>query len=325
MAAQTTRRLAIAAFLLFVIALPAFTSDYRIFRYTVIVDYAIALLGLNMLTGYNGQISIGHGAFFAIGAYTAAILMAKFGVPYWLTIPVAGAICCLFGFLFGLPALRLGGVYLALATFALAVVTPQLLKYKLIERWTGGTLGISLEKPAVPAGLPISQDQYLYYFTLAVALLMFLLARNLLHGRVGAAMVAVRDQPVAASVMGINIAMLKSKTFGISAMYTGVAGALGAIVTQYVSPDSFTFFLSVSFLVGIVIGGVGSIAGAIYGAMFIGLIPDLTSDLSKAAPTAIYGACLIACVYLMPSGISGVVTLAQERLRPFFGRKNAMN
>ena len=307
-------RIGLGLLLLAAVVLPAFVSDYRIFRYTVIVDYAIALLGLNMLTGYNGQISIGHGAFFAIGAYTAAILMTKFGVPYWLTIPAAGAVCCLFGFLFGLPALRLGGVYLALATFALAVVTPQLLKYKAIESWTGGTLGISLEKPDVPAGLPISQDQYLYYFSLGVALIMFLLARNLLHGRVGAAMVAVRDQPVAAAVMGINLAMLKSKTFGISAMYTGVAGALGAIVTQYVSPDSFSFFLSVSFLVGIVIGGVGSIAGAIYGAIFIGMVPDLTSDLSKAAPTAIYGACLIACIYLMPAGIQGVVQSVRVRI-----------
>jgi branched-chain amino acid transport system permease protein len=305
---DTTGRIAIAALVLLALLLPALVGDYRIFRWTIIIDYAIALLGLNMLTGYNGQISIGHGAFWAIGAYTTAILMATFGVPYWATVPIAGAVCCLFGFLFGLPALRLGGVYLALATFALAVVTPQLLKYKLIEGWTGGTNGIQLAKPDVPFGLPISQDQYLYYFTLAVALAMFWLARNLLHGRIGAAMIAVRDQPVAAAVLGINLAMLKSKTFGISALYTGVAGSLGAIITNYVSPDSFTFFLSITLLVGVVIGGIGTISGAIFGAIFVGMVPDLTADISKAAPTAIYGACLIACVYLMPAGVSGAVT-----------------
>lgn len=320
--AQSGRRqrfplyLAIAAVLVIALLAPTLMSGYRTYQVTTMIVYSIALLGLNILTGYNGQISIGHGAFYALGAYTAAIFTVRLGLPYWLAIPAAGAVSLGAGFLFGLPALRLGGAYLALATFALAVATPQLLKYKLVEAWTGGTLGMALKKPAVPLDLPINQDQFLYYLCLCIAVGMFLLGRNLVMGRVGKAMMAVRDQPIAASAMGIDVAMLKTKTFGVSAMFTGVAGALGAIVAQYVAPDSFTFLLSVSFMVGIVIGGAGTVSGAIYGSIFIGLVPDLASQISKAAPWAIYGCCLIACVYLMPSGIHGVIRLALGRVLP---------
>src|SRR5438874_10354816 len=155
--------------------LPFVVSNYRTFQLTLVLVYAIALLGLNILTGYNGQISLGHGAFYAIGAYAAAILMDRFGLPYWATVPIAGAACLLVGFLFGLPALRLEGLYLALATFALGVSMPQLLKYHHLEKWTGGVQGIVIAKPEAPAifpkmGLPLNPDQWLYFFTLAVAL-----------------------------------------------------------------------------------------------------------------------------------------------------------
>ena len=158
------------------LALPFLVSNYRTFQFTLVLVYAIALLGLNILTGYNGQISLGHGAFYAIGAYVAAILMDKFGVPYWATLPVAGAVCLVVGFLFGLPALRLEGLYLALATFALGVSLPQLLKYKHLEQWTGGVQGIVIAKPDPPFGLPLNPDQWLYFFTLAVTVVMFLSA-----------------------------------------------------------------------------------------------------------------------------------------------------
>jgi branched-chain amino acid transport system permease protein len=276
--------------------------------------YAIALLGLNLLTGYNGQISLGHGAFYAIGAYCAAILMDKYGVPYWATLPVAGAVCLLAGFLFGLPALRLEGLYLALATFALGVSLPSLLKYHHLEKWTGGVQGIVITKPEPPFGLPINADQWLYYFTLAVAIVMFLLAWNLLRGRVGRALVAIRDNHIATEVMGVNNAMYKSLAFGVSAMYTGVAGALGAIAIQYVAPDSFNIFLSIVFLVGIVVGGLASISGAIYGALFIQFVPNIADEISKAAPWAIFGIFLIGFVYLMPMGVAGAVRMAVARL-----------
>ncbi len=294
--------------------LPFLVSDYRTFQFTQALVYAIVLLGLNILTGYNGQISLGHGAFYAIGAYTAAILMDKFGVPYWATIPAAGAVCLVFGFLFGLPALRLHGHYLALATFALAVAMPQILKYNAIEHWTGGVQGIVIVKPDAPAALPLSQDQWLYFLTLGIALVMFLLARNLIHSRVGRALMAIRDHPIAAEAMGVNAAFYKASAFGISALYTGVAGALGAIVVQFVAPDSFTGGLSINFLIGVVIGGLASISGAIWGALFIQFVPNIADQISRAAPWAIYGIFMIAFAYLMPTGVAGFLRLLWAKL-----------
>ena len=298
-------------------ALPFLVSNYRVFQFTLVLVYAIALLGLNLLTGYNGQISLGHGAFYAIGAYTAAILMDKFGFPYWATLPIAGAVCLVVGFLFGLPALRLEGIYLALATFALGVSMPQLLKYHHLEKWTGGVQGIVITKPDAPFGLPLNPDQWLYFFTLVVMLLMFLFAWNLLRGRIGRALIAIRDHHVAAQAMGVNTSIYKSLTFGVSALYTGIAGALGAIAVQFVAPDSFNIFLSIVFLVGIVIGGLASIPGAIYGAIFIQFIPNIADELSKAAPWAIFGIFMIGFVYAMPFGINGAIRMLLAR----FGRK----
>ena len=304
----------LAVLLLAACALPFLVSNYRTFQFTLALVYSIALLGLNMLTGYNGQISLGHGAFYAIGAYTAAILMDQYGVPYWATLPAAAVVCLVAGFLFGLPALRLEGLYLALATFALGVSLPALLKYHHLEKWTGGVQGIVINKPDPPFGLPIDADQWLYFFVLAVTVLMFVLAWNMLRGRMGRAMVAIRDQHIAAEAMGINTAMVKSLTFGVSAMYTGVAGALGAIAIQYVAPDSFNIFLSIVLLVGIVVGGLASISGAIYGALFIQFVPNIADALSRAAPWAIFGIFLLGFVYLMPMGVAGAVRMGLARL-----------
>ncbi len=300
--------LALVALLL----LPFLFKNYRVFQFTLVIVYAVAILGLNILTGFNGQISLGHGAFYAIGAYTAAILMDQAGVPYWATLPIAGLICFGFGFLMGFPALRLAGHYLALATFAFALAVPQLLKYKLIEGYTGGVQGIVLSKPRPPFDFrlfdqPLSPDRWLYIFSLIVAALMFLLAWNLLRGRVGRAMIAIRDHPIAATAMGINLPMVKSATFGVSAAYTGVAGALGGITVAFVSPDSFPIFLSISLLVGVVVGGLATISGAIFGAIFIQFIPNIADEISKSAPWAIYGAVLIGLMYLMPGGVMGLI------------------
>jgi branched-chain amino acid transport system permease protein len=294
-------------------ALPFVASSYRTFQLTLVMVYAIALLGLNILTGYNGQISLGHGAFYAMGAYCTAILMDKLGLPYWATVPVAGAVCLAVGFLFGLPALRLEGLYLALATFALGFAMPQLLKYKALEHWTGGVQGIVIAKPEAPFAIPISPDQWLYFFTLGITVVMFVLGWNLLRGRVGRALVAIRDHHIAAEVMGVNDALYKSLAFGVSAMYTGIAGALGAIAVQFVAPDSFNIFLSIMLLVGIVIGGLASISGALYGALFIQFVPNIADELSKAAPWAIFGIFMILFVYLMPTGVAGAVRLLLAR------------
>lgn len=304
--------------------LPFVVSNYRVFQLTMVLIYAIALLGLNILTGYNGQVSLGHGAFYAIGAYVTAILMDKFGVPYWLCIPAAGAVCLLAGFLFGLPALRLEGVYLALATFALGVALPQLLKYKHLEEWTGGVQGIILMKPEPPIasilGLKLNADRWLFLFTLAITVVMFVIAWNLLRGRVGRALIAIRDHPIAAATMGVDTAMYKSLAFGVSAMFTGVAGALGAVVVAFVAPDSFTIFLSITLVVGMVVGGLASITGAFWGALFIQFVPNLADQVSKAAPWALYGAAMIVFMYVMPTGISGALRLAWLRIRRRTGR-----
>ena len=309
--------------LLGLIALPFLFKNYRVFQFNLVLVYAIAVLGLNILTGFNGQISLGHGAFYAVGAYTAAVLMDKFGVPFWLTLPIAGVLCFSFGFLMGFPALRLAGHYLALATFALALAIPQLLKYKRIEGWTGGVQGIVLTKPDPPFsmslfGQPLSPDRWLYFVTLAVAALMFLLAWNLLRGRVGRALVAIRDHPIAATAMGINLPMFKSLTFGVSAAYTGIAGALGGVVVAFVSPDSYTVQLSIFMLVGVVVGGLASIPGAIFGAIFIQYVPNIADQVSKSAPAAIYGILLIGLMFLMPTGVMGMVHKTWARLRARF-------
>lgn len=292
--------------------LPFMVSGFRVFQFTQVCIYAIALLGLNILTGYNGQISLGHGAFYAIGAYTAAIMLDQWNVPYGVTILAAGVLCFVAGFLFGIPALRLEGLYLALATFALALAVPQILKY--FEHWTGGSQGIVLSKPAPPAGLPLTADQWLYFLALATLLVLFVLAWNLLRSRTGRAIVAIRDHPIAAEAMGIDSSLYKALTFGVSAAYTGVAGALSGLAIAFVAPDAFNVFLSITFLVGIVIGGLASVSGPIFGALFIQFVPNWAQDLSKAAPWAIYGVFLIVFMYVMPHGISGALRLGWRRL-----------
>ena len=298
--------------------LPLVVQSFLTFQLTLVLVYAIAIIGLNLLTGFNGQFSLGHSAFYAIGAYTAAILMDKLDMPYAMTLPIAGVICFVFGFLFGLPALRLEGVYLALATFALAVATPQILKLSPLEHWTGGVQGIVINKPDAPFGLPLNQDQWLYYFTLLVAIVMTTLAHNLVASRTGRAMVAIRDNPIAARSMGINTALYKTLTFGVSALYTGIAGALGAIVVQFVAPDSFTFFLSIALLVGLVVGGVGWIPGAFFGGAFVLFVPNFAESISKGLSGAVYGVMIILLIYVMPSGAAGLFSAAKR----FLARRN---
>lgn len=323
-----TRRARVAAIglaLACVLALPFAASGYQTFQLSQVVIYAIALLGLNLLTGYNGQISLGHGAFFAIGGYVAAILIVKFAVPYGLAIPIVGAVCFAAGFLFGLPALRLGGLYLALATFALAVATPQLLKFKAFDAYTGGVQGLLLAKPKAPLGLPLTRDQWLYFLCLGCAIPLFWAAANLVNSRIGRALVAIRDHPIAAETMGVDAALYKTTTFGLSAAYTGVAGALMSLIVGFVSPDSFGLFLSLSLLVEIVVGGLASIPGVMVGALFIEFTPNIADRISdvlgesaKAMPWAIYGVLLILIMYAAPSGAAGAakrLARAAQRLR----------
>ncbi len=304
--ATLPRLAATAAVIAALAAVPWITESFFTYQMTQLLVYAIAILGLNMLTGINGQFSLGHGAFYALGAYTAAILIEQGGVYYMATLPVAGILCFVVGFLFGFPALRLEGVYLALATFALAVATPQILKLSPLEDLTGGVQGLLVFSETfdipVPGFIPLDPTPWTYYFVLIVGLLLYWAAQNIVNSRTGRALMAIRDNPIAARAMGINLPIYKATAFGISALITGIAGALAAMVVKFVAPDSFTFALSVALLVGLVVGGVGWLPGALIGAAAIIFLPNVAELISKGLSGAFYGLFLILVIYLAPQG-----------------------
>ena len=322
--AANRRRLAprhaiVAGAVLIAAILPLAFQGFVVFQLTEVMIYGLAILGLNLLTGFNGQFSLGHGAFYGLGAYVTAILMQRYGVPYYWTLPAAGGVCFVVGALFGLPALRLQGLYLALATFALAVALPQLLKFQPLEGWTGGVQGLVVDQPDAPSFLPIDADQWLYYFTLIVVLIMFAGAANLVKSRTGRAIMAIRDHPIAASAMGINAPLYKTLTFGVSALYTGVAGALGALAVQFVAPDSFTLFLSISILVGLILGGMGSLAGCLFGGLFVLYVPNIAEAVSRGLAGAIYGIIMLLVIFVLPSGAAGF----PRSVAGYLGRRRA--
>ena len=322
--------------------LPRFISDFRAQQFAYVGIYFIALLGLNVLTGYTGQISLGHGAFMAIGGYTTAILVSDAGLKLgghtfsadvkdvW-TIPLAGIVAGLIGFAFGFPALRLTGLYLALATFAIAVAMSGLIKYERFEQFTGGGGGINLfesaartrpvettdpitfetiSEPIKFLGFEIASfNEWLYYLCWVVALVMLAVAWLLLRGKTGRSFRAVRDSELAAASSGVNLATYKTLAFGISAFYAGVAGALLAIATTFVNPDTFPITLSIFLLVGVVVGGLGSLWPLVFGAIFIQFLPLWAQEVSKAqgAPAVVYGVILILLMILLPGGAAGLI------------------
>jgi branched-chain amino acid transport system permease protein len=344
---------AVALFLL-----PRFISDFRAQQLAYVGIYFIALLGLNLLTGITGQISLGHGAFMLIGGYTTAILMSNQEPPLELfghaftndlrdiwTIPLAGLVAGLVGFLFGFPALRLTGLYLALATFAIAVAAPAVVrKY---HGFTGGGGGINLfdletrtqsESVTDPVtfesrelgvdifGINIpSFNDWLYYLCWTIAVVMFGVAWLLLRGRFGRTLRAIRDSELAASSSGVNLARYKTLAFGISAFYAGIAGSLLAIATTFVNPDTFPITLSIFLLVGVVVGGLGSLWPLVFGAIFIhfmqiewaqrteAAIPDFLPFLgdidtdAPGAPAVAFGVVLILIMLALPGGAAGLI------------------
>jgi branched-chain amino acid transport system permease protein len=326
----------VAALLL---GLPTFVTSFQSSQWTLVLIFTIAIMGLNVLVGYSGQISLGHGAFMALGAYTSAILISRYHVNYLLTIPIAGLITGAVGFVLGIPALRLSALYLALATFALAVVTPSLIKRP--EELTGGVQGILLAPPEPPQfardafafvtnGPQMTTEQWLYYVSLAFGALLFWLAWNGIRHRPGRAMRAVRDGEVAAAASGINVAGYKTLAFGMSAFYAGVAGSLYGLVTGFVSPDTFPVELSFQLLVGAVIGGLASTLGPLLGGIFVYWLPIVSSQtitdqawipsqisgvFVKAGPAVTYGALLILIMIFAPTGLVGLITGAYAALR----------
>jgi branched-chain amino acid transport system permease protein len=299
------------------LAVPFLFGPYRVGQFTLVLVYAVAVLGLNLLVGYSGQISLGHGAFFALGAYTAALLIEKASVPHLLSVPAAGALCFAAGFTFGVPALRLHGLYLALVTLGLAVALPQLIKR--FDGLTEGTQGLTVEQPAAPGWMSLADDQFLYLLSLALAAVMFLMAWNLTRGQLGRAVKAVRDREIAASTLGVNLAATKTRVFAISAAYAGVAGAMYVFAIGFVAPEAFTLTVSFAFLAAMVVGGLATISGALFGALFIEFVPVYAGDIDVALTGVIYGAVLIAFMWLLPEGAAGL----PRRLRRLAARRTA--
>ena len=306
--------LALAAGVVAIFLAPRWVSDIKLAQMGV---YFIALLGLNIVTGYTGQISLGHSAFMAIGGYTTAILVADHGVRDLWTIPLAGLVAGVAGFLVGLPALRLSGLYLALATFGLAVAMPDLLRWDKLESVTKGGQAIQLfNSPALTGkgfenvdllGHSVTFTRAVDYLTWGVAFVLLVVAWLLLRGAPGRAFRAVRDSEVAATSSGVNIAAYKTLAFAISAAYAGIAGSLLVIAVAFADPQSFPAKLSLTLLVGVVVAGLGSLWGVLAGAAFIQFLPDVAVHFSKAqgVPDTVYGAALIVIVLVLPMGVAG--------------------
>jgi branched-chain amino acid transport system permease protein len=326
--------------------LPRFMGELRLQEFTFVAIYFIALLGLNILTGYNGQITLGHGAFMGVGAYVAALLMlgetnlemlTLQDAPDWLplgdgmrpvfTLPLAGLVTGLIGIAFGVPALRLAGVSLALATFAVAVSLPIVARR--FDEITGGGGGLVLPLPSTPFGWDISVRHWLYYEAWGAAAVLFVIAWLLVRGRTGRGWRSIRDGEIAAVSSGVNPALYKTLAFGVSSAYAGVAGALLAIEASYVNPDTFPVSLSVLLLASAVIGGLGSLTGVIFGALVLEYLPIYSQDppfgtfeLSTQAPSVVFGAALIVIMLLIPGGFAGLLRRIGALLqRPLGGRR----
>ncbi|MFD3704784.1 branched-chain amino acid ABC transporter permease [Nocardia sp. NPDC058658] len=279
---------------------------FHTFQLAMAMIYAVALLGLNLLVGHTGQISLGHGAFFAIGAYTAAIAIEQWDLPYFATIPIAAAVTFVLGYALGVPALRLRGLYLALVTLSIAIFLVPLLKH--FDGLTGGSMGLTVDKPQPPAWTGLAEDQWLYFLALVTAVLSFVLVVGMLRSRVGRALHAVRDNETAAEVLGVNLAHYKTLAFAWGALLAGIAGCVYTWVIAYVSPDSFAVALSITLLAALVVGGLGTTWGPVIGGLFVMFVPSFAQDVNQAAPGVIFGLLIIAVMYLAPKGLAGLAT-----------------
>jgi len=296
-----------AAFAVLVVVLPWLIPAFLTFEFTYVGAYAIAILGLVILIGNSGQISLGHGAFVAVGGYTVAVLLQSLGLPYGFSIPIAALVCGLLGIVLGAIALRLESVYLALATFALAAsVSPLLKRFKHL---TGGVQGISLPSAHTPQAFQhvFPNETWFYYLTWGIAAILFAIAYAGLHGSVGRSLRAVRDSEIAATAFGVNPVFYKALAFGWSAAYAGVAGALLAVVTAYVSPDIYGIALSLTLLAGAVMGGLDLMWGAVIGGIAIEFLPLWAQRVNPALSSVVYGVAEIAIMMFMPIGIAGAL------------------
>ena len=293
---------------------PLVAPSYLTFQLTGVMAYAVAAIGLNLIIGYAGQISLGHNAFFALGAYTAALSVAHLQVHYVVSVLIAAAVTFVVGFLAGLPAQRLKGLYLALITLVLAVSVSPVIKH--FKAYTNGMSGMSVDRPTPPVWSGLTQDAWVYYVVLMFTVVCFFLARNFVAGSTGRALTAVRQAPLAASSMGVDVNGYKVLIFGLGSMFAGIGGAIFNFSIGFIAPDSFNLLLSVSFLAAIVVGGLGTVWGALVAGLFLQFVPSYASDISNALAGAVYGGILIVCMFFMPKGIVGsaIVWLRERRL-----------
>jgi len=292
----------IAVVLLYVI--PFMVPSYLVSQFATALVFAIAIAGINLVTGYGGAITLGHAAFVALGSYTTAILMVKYGWNPYLTIPVAAAISWIAGLCLGFPALRLQGLYLALGTMVLSITVPPLLKR--FDGLTGGVQGLIVGNPEPPKSLPLEESQWIYFVVLAIAALLYWVARRVLSGSLKRAMIATRDNHLVAAVMGVNRTSLTTSMFALSSLYAGVAGSLYAMIVGFVSPDTFNIMMSLNLFVGAVVGGIVSLPGALFGALFIQFVPIWASDVDPALGGLVFGMVLVLTLVVIPEGIGGL-------------------
>ncbi|MBC7630713.1 branched-chain amino acid ABC transporter permease [Aeromicrobium sp.] len=303
-----------AVVLLVAIMLPLNSAPYVNFDLTMVMVYAIGGLGLNLLTGYNGQVSLGHSAFVALGAYTAAVLIHG-GWGYLAVLPISIVVCFAFGYLVGRPALRLQGLQLALVTLGLAIITPAAIKR--LGSVTDGQEGINVFTATAPDWSGLADDQWIFYVTLGGLAIAWVVAKRLTAGRIGRSLVAVRDNEIVARTLGIQAAHTKTTAFAISGAFAGAAGVFYVYAVQFVGPDSFGLTMTIAFLSLIVIGGIGTVPGAIFGAFFIQYIPTVTEQVNQSASGFTYGVALVVVMFVMPRGIVGLIRAA---LRPLVAR-----
>ena len=265
-------------FLLFLLVFPFAADAYMLYIANMIGFAVIGAVGLNLLTGFTGQISLGHAAFVGVGAYTSAILVTRLGFSFWLSIPFAGLVAALAGMIIGIPSLRVKGLYLCIATLAAQFIFEFIFIHW--ESMTKGITGINIPHPRI-GSLEFITEKEFYWITLFFVVLGVGYARNLVRSRMGRAFVAIRDRDLSAEIIGINLFRYKLSAFAISSFYAGVAGALWVTFLKVVTPDHFPFILSIQYLAMIIVGGLGSVLGSIFGAVFITLTPELLNYLSE--------------------------------------------
>jgi len=315
----------LALFFIFLLILPFFANTYILYVANLVGFAVIAAVGLNLLTGFTGQISLGHAAFAGVGGYTLAILMTKAEFSFWLALPCAGLVAAAAGLIIGIPSLRVKGLYLCIATLAAQFIFEFIFIHW--ESMTQGVRGINVPSPQVGSFLFNTEARF-YYLTLGFVVLTVAYVRNLVRTKTGRAFIAIRDRDLAAEIMGINLFKYKLTSFAISSFFAGIAGALWVSFMRIVTPEHFPFHLSIQYLAMVIVGGLGTVLGSIFGAIFMTLVPEIlnvtTSAMSDVIPQlehlfiplkeVVFGCLIVGFLIFEPHGLAEI----WRRIKAFF-------